>query len=108
MTIDAARSEDPPERLTAHDVRLRLEHERNSRLSQLTAVEEGADQASADLLAVQAAAVRRVLEEIDLAFARLDDGTYGTCEGCGSAIPAGRLEILPYTRCCVGCRQRSA
>ncbi|WP_101256393.1 TraR/DksA C4-type zinc finger protein [Streptomyces barkulensis] len=108
MTIDAARSADPPERLPAHDARLRLEHERDSRLSQLNAVEEAADQASADLLAVQTDSARRVLAEIDLALARLEDGTYGVCEGCGSAIPAERLEILPYASRCVGCQQRSA
>ncbi|MFP8887540.1 MULTISPECIES: TraR/DksA C4-type zinc finger protein [Streptomyces] len=108
MTIDAARSADPPERTPAHDVRLRLEHERDSRLSQLDAVEEAADQASADLLAVQTDSARRVLAEIDLALARLENGTYGICEGCGSAIPAERLEILPYASRCVGCQQRSA
>ncbi|WP_410536804.1 TraR/DksA C4-type zinc finger protein [Streptomyces sp. KL2] len=107
MTIDAGRSADPPERLRAHDVRLRLEHERESRLSQLDAAEEAADQASADLLAVRTDAVRRVLGEIDLAFARLENGTYGVCEGCGSAIPAERLEILPYASRCVGCQQRT-
>ncbi|GAA2453014.1 TraR/DksA family transcriptional regulator [Streptomyces macrosporus] len=108
MTIDAARSEDPPERLSAHDARRRLEHERDSRLSQLAEVEKGEHHGAEDLMTVQAAAIRRVLQEIDLAFARLDDGTYGTCQGCGTAIPVERLEILPYARCCVGCQQRAA
>ncbi|GAA2395398.1 TraR/DksA C4-type zinc finger protein [Streptomyces glaucosporus] len=107
MTIDAARPGDPPARLTAHDARQRLEHERNSRLSQLSAVENSDHHAADDLMAVQATAIRRVLKEIDLAFARLDNGTYGTCEGCGTAIPVERLEILPYARCCVGCQRRT-
>jgi RNA polymerase-binding transcription factor DksA len=25
------------------------------------------------------------------------------CLGCGKTIPAGRLEIFPHTRFCVGC-----
>ncbi|HZG03344.1 MAG TPA: TraR/DksA C4-type zinc finger protein [Streptomyces sp.] len=108
MTIDAARAEDPPERLTAHDARQLLEHERTSRLSQLAAVENDEHHAADDLMAVQAAAVRRVLKEIDAAFERLDRGTYGTCQDCGTAIPAERLEILPYARCCVGCQRRTA
>ena len=34
----------------------------------------------------------RVLDEVDHALARLDDGTYGSCEVCGSAIGDDRLE----------------
>jgi RNA polymerase-binding transcription factor DksA len=43
------------------------------------------------------------LVDIDAALARLDAGVYGTCEGCGSPIPEGRLEVRPMTRHCVGC-----
>ncbi|GAA2738149.1 TraR/DksA C4-type zinc finger protein [Pedococcus aerophilus] len=41
------------------------------------------------------------LREITAAEARLDDGTYGVCERCGDAIPAGRLEARPTARTCV-------
>ncbi|WP_341927907.1 TraR/DksA C4-type zinc finger protein [Nocardioides psychrotolerans] len=43
------------------------------------------------------------LAEVDAALARLDAGTYGTCEVCGRSIPAGRLEARPMARTCVGC-----
>ena len=43
------------------------------------------------------------LVDIDDALARLDAGSYGTCERCGSPIPEGRLEARPTTRHCVGC-----
>jgi DnaK suppressor protein len=43
------------------------------------------------------------LLDIDAALARLDSGSYGTCEKCGSPIPEGRLEARPTTRHCVGC-----
>ena len=43
------------------------------------------------------------LAEVDTALGRLDAGTYGTCEVCGSAIPAGRLVVRPVARTCVGC-----
>src|SRR5205814_90189 len=37
---------------------------------------------------------------------RIDAGTFGTCENCGAAIPAERLEVLPYVRYCVGCAEK--
>lgn len=48
-----------------------------------------------------AAALRRQLDEIEIALTRLDDGTYGTCEQCGAAIPDERLEAHPAARFCV-------
>jgi DnaK suppressor protein len=44
------------------------------------------------------------LEQIDHALARIEDGTYGTCEGCGQAIPAARLEVMPSATACVTCQ----
>jgi RNA polymerase-binding protein DksA len=49
------------------------------------------------------AQAREHLAEIDRAFARLDDGSYGTCERCGEPIPAARLEARPTARRCVRC-----
>ena len=46
------------------------------------------------------------LREIDAALARLDAGTFGTCETCGKKIPTARLKALPYARMCVECKQR--
>jgi DnaK suppressor protein len=40
---------------------------------------------------------------IERALRRLDDGTYGTCEGCGNAIPLARLDALPSVAHCVRC-----
>jgi RNA polymerase-binding transcription factor len=103
MTTDVGRTP----HLTNHEARRRLEHERNSRLAQLTAIEESAPHADADLQAAQTSAIERVLEEIDAAGQRLSDGSYGACTGCRSTIPLERLEILPYARFCVGCQQRA-
>ncbi len=41
------------------------------------------------------------LADIDRALAKLDEGTYGTCDVCGEPIPAGRLEALPWATRCV-------
>jgi RNA polymerase-binding transcription factor DksA len=43
------------------------------------------------------------LDEVDAALARLDAGDYGRCEVCGNAIAAGRMEVRPTARTCVGC-----
>jgi len=47
--------------------------------------------------------VRQHLDEVDTALARLDAGTYGTCERCGGAIGEGRLEARPVARTCIRC-----
>jgi DnaK suppressor protein len=103
MSTDVGR----PQHLTVHEARLRLEHERNSRLVQLRAIEAGAGPAEADLRNAQTAAIQRMLKEIEAAGQRLLDGSYGTCSSCATAIPAERLEILPYVRFCVTGQQRS-
>lgn len=44
------------------------------------------------------------LEEIEHALDRLDEGSYGECEGCGELIGPSRLKILPYATTCKHCR----
>jgi RNA polymerase-binding transcription factor DksA len=107
MPLDTARPDSGPERLSAHDARQRLEHERNSRLVQLRAIDE-ARAADDPLMAAQMDSLQRVMKEVDAAFDRIQDGTYGTCQDCAQPIPVERLEILPYARCCVGCQRRAA
>lgn len=104
MTTDAARALN----MTVHEARQRLGHERNSRLTQLNAIQDGAAHAAEELIAAQTAAIRRVLTEIKAAEDRLTDGSYGTCQHCGTSIPIERLEILPYVRYCVDCQQRAS
>lgn len=102
MSLDVSRAEPHPD-----EARQRLEHARTSRLAQLDALRETGQSADDHLLSEQRTAMERVLKEIDAAFARIEDGTYGTCLSCAKPIPAERLEILPYTRHCVGCRRRA-
>jgi DnaK suppressor protein len=47
---------------------------------------------------------REKINEIDDALVRIDDGTYGTCEECGTDIPKKRLIIMPFARLCVVCK----
>ena len=41
------------------------------------------------------------LSDVEHALHRLDDGTYGSCEACGRAISADRLEAMPAARFCL-------
>jgi DnaK suppressor protein len=48
----------------------------------------------------------QILREIDVALARMDEGTYGTCRHCGAEIPRERLEAIPYATLCVEDKRR--
>lgn len=48
----------------------------------------------------------RTYKDIADAFRRLEDGTYGVCEQCGSDIPVPRLQAEPFARLCVPCQQK--
>jgi RNA polymerase-binding transcription factor len=41
--------------------------------------------------------------QLERALAKLEDGTYGTCDSCGAPIPAARLRIRPESTRCVRC-----
>ena len=43
------------------------------------------------------------LDQIELAIGRIEDGSYGRCEGCGGKIPKSRLDAIPYATQCVRC-----
>jgi DnaK suppressor protein len=42
-----------------------------------------------------------LIEEIDAALDRIENGTYGTCAACGRPIAEERLEALPYAKLCI-------
>jgi DnaK suppressor protein len=48
----------------------------------------------------------REIREIDEALERIRDGTFGVCEECGKAVPAARLEAIPYARLCASCQMK--
>jgi RNA polymerase-binding transcription factor DksA len=50
------------------------------------------------------AQAQAAVEEIDLALAKLRDGTYGVCEQCNGIIPKERLRALPHAALCVQCK----
>lgn len=53
------------------------------------------------------AATRVELDQVRAARARVLNGTYGVCIGCGEPIPAARLEAVPSATMCVACASRA-
>ena len=47
---------------------------------------------------------RGKLQAIEEALGRIEDGTYGACEGCDAEIAPARLDALPFSRLCVSCQ----
>jgi len=48
----------------------------------------------------------RMLEAIDAALGRIEDGTYGRCEQCGEQVEPERLEALPWATLCIEDKRR--
>ena len=46
----------------------------------------------------------KVIQQIDEALARIQEGTYGICEMCGQLIRKPRLMNLPFVRTCMECQ----
>jgi len=45
------------------------------------------------------------LMEIDLALAKIDNGTYNVCEMCEEPIGIQRLKVKPHAKYCIDCRE---
>ncbi|HZQ06509.1 MAG TPA: TraR/DksA C4-type zinc finger protein [Anaerolineae bacterium] len=52
--------------------------------------------------------LERLLEQIEAAIHRIEQGVYGMCERCGQAINPERLQALPYATTCLGCARAAA
>jgi RNA polymerase-binding transcription factor DksA len=46
---------------------------------------------------------RDVLEQIEEAIERIEEGSYGRCKTCGGRIRKSRLQAIPYVAQCVRC-----
>jgi DnaK suppressor protein len=78
-----------------------LEQDTVGRLSRVEAL------MSQGLTKTLAAREQAQLEQIVAALRRLEEGTYGACNGCGAPIPMERLMIYPETLACSTCACRS-
>ncbi len=49
---------------------------------------------------------RDLLAQTERALARIESGSYGSCESCGEPIGKARLQAFPRATLCVRCKQR--
>ena len=49
---------------------------------------------------------RTMIDAIDAAVRKLDQGSFGHCESCNKRIAQPRLKAMPYARYCVNCQAR--
>ena len=47
---------------------------------------------------------REMLEQVRQALGRVDDGSYGICDGCGNGIGKLRLQAFPRAKLCMSCK----
>ena len=48
----------------------------------------------------------KILQAIEDALQRIEQGTYGVCRDCGEPIAEVRLNAIPWTRACVTCKEK--
>lgn len=49
----------------------------------------------------------RELKQIDGALERIEEGVYGRCDSCNSAIGVERLRAVPYVADCIECARKA-
>ena len=49
--------------------------------------------------------LRDLIERIDKALGKIEEGTYGLCDRCGKPIEKLRLKALPYANLCIKDKQ---
>jgi DnaK suppressor protein len=48
----------------------------------------------------------KILQAIEEALGRIEQGTYGVCRDCGDPVAAARLNAIPWTRVCITCNEK--
>jgi DnaK suppressor protein len=51
---------------------------------------------------------QHLLEQVEAALERVEQGTYGYCRSCSVAIDQERLDAIPYAPLCIECARREA
>jgi DnaK suppressor protein len=111
------------------DLRKQLQEERGELVRQATEIEEGSFGSAQSELTGELASfdeeyadagtatfererdlslsnnIRDLIEKIDRALERIDEGSYGLCERCGRPIEKARIKALPYASLCIKDKQ---
>ena len=65
--------------------------------------ELGSDNAEQELTLTLLGSDEDILDQIEAAIRRIENGSYGRCKNCGEQIPKTRLDAVPYAADCVQC-----
>jgi DnaK suppressor protein len=65
--------------------------------------ELGSDNSDQELTLNLLGSEKEVLDQIEGALERIEDGNYGQCGACGVKITTARLKAIPYAALCVQC-----
>ena len=50
----------------------------------------------------------KILQAIEEALRRIEQGTYGVCRDCGDPVAAARQNAIPWTRVCITCKENQS
>jgi len=50
----------------------------------------------------------KILQAIEGALQRIEEGSYGICRDCDEPIAEARLDAIPWTRVCISCKEKQA
>ena len=50
----------------------------------------------------------KILQAIEEALFRIENGIYGLCRDCGEPIAEARLNAIPWTRVCITCKEKQS
>jgi DnaK suppressor protein len=92
------------ERFEAADAEYVLAAAENQKLRLVEIADSGSKTAERDAATSLLRTLLDRREQAELALQRLDEGTYGNCEGCSKPIPVARLEVFPSATTCVACK----
>ena len=83
--------------------------EKEGRVVEEEGTQDLADKAASaytkEFLFHQSSSERTLLQMIDEALARIEEGRFGQCEHCGGPMLAKRLDAVPWARHCIPCQE---
>jgi DnaK suppressor protein len=59
-------------------------------------------------MSINAARLKKFMDSLSMALARIENGTYGICTKTGNLIPKDRLKAVPHATMCVEAKLRDA
>lgn len=84
--------------------------ELDGRLAENDGTQDLADKANnsytKEFLFYQSSNERTLLQLVDEALSRIEEGSYGECVHCGGAMESKRLEAVPWARHCIPCQEK--